>query len=66
MKVCPFLVQSNVLRREEEEHVHAKQPNSIVLTLVNVTSPSAKVMYDTEAYKWKFDYHVLFILLAFN
>ena len=51
MKVCPFLVQSNVLRREEEEHVHAKQPTSIVLTLVNVTSPSAKIMYDTEAYK---------------
>lgn len=37
--------------RGEEERVLAKQPTSIVLTLVNVTSPSAKIRYDTEAYK---------------
>ena len=49
MKVCPFLFQSNVLRREEEEHVHAKQPTLIVQTLVQ--EPRAKIMYDTEAYK---------------
>lgn len=46
-----MLVQGNVRRREEEERVLAKQPTSIVLTLVNVSSPSAKIMYDTEAYK---------------
>ena len=56
MQEWPVLVRGNVRRREEEERVLAKQPTSIVLTLVNVSSPSAKIMYDTEAYKWKFDY----------
>ena len=45
------LFQGNVCRREEEQHVHAKQPTSIVLTLVNVTSPSEKIMHDMEAFK---------------
>ena len=65
MKEWPVLDRGNVRGREEEERVLAKQQTSIVLTLVNVTSPSAKIMYDTEAYKWKFNYS-LFILLAFD
>ena len=32
--------------REEEERVGAKQSTSVVLTLVNVSSPSAKIGYD--------------------
>lgn len=51
MKEWPVLVRGNVRGREEEKRVLAKQQTSIVLTLVNVTSPSAKIMYDTEAYK---------------
>ena len=57
MKVCPVL-QGSVCRREEEEFVHVKQPTLIVQTLVQ--EPRAKIMYDTEAYKWKFDHSVSF------
>ena len=32
--------------REEEERVRAKQSTSVVLTLVDVSSPSAKIRYD--------------------
>ncbi|XP_020603850.1 uncharacterized protein LOC110042820 isoform X3 [Orbicella faveolata] len=43
MKEHTVLVQGNVHGREEEERVLAKQPTSIVLTVVNVSSPSAKI-----------------------
>ena len=32
--------------RQEEERVRAKQSTSVVLTLVNESSPSAKIRYD--------------------
>ena len=43
MKESTAFVQGNVHGREEEERVRVKQPTSIVLTLVNVSSPSAKI-----------------------
>ena len=36
--------------REEEECACVKQPTSIVLTLVNLSSPSAKIRYKTTVY----------------
>jgi len=46
MKEHTVLVQGNVHGREEEERVLAKQPTSIVLTVVSVSSPSAKIRYE--------------------
>ena len=43
MKESTAFVQGNVHGREEEERVRVKQPTSIVLTLLNVSSPSAKI-----------------------
>ena len=50
MKESTAFVQGNVHEREEEERVRVKQPTSIVLTLVNVSSPSAKIRYKTTVY----------------
>ena len=47
MEESTAFAQGNVYGREEEERVRAKQPTSIVLTLVNVSSPSAKIRYET-------------------